>query len=58
MIPKSKEMVRDAAPLVLAPAVPGKSTAGVDSLATFALMAAVTMGVAIVTGVLTELSTT
>ena len=58
MIPKSKEMVRDAAPLVLAPAVPGKSTAGVDPLATFALMAAVAMGVAIVTGVLTELSTT
>lgn len=55
MIPKSKEMVRDAAPLVLAPTV---STADVDPLATFALMAAVAMGVAIVTGVLTELSTT
>ena len=54
MIPKSKEIMRDSAPLVLAPAV---TTAGVDLLSTSALMAAVTIGVAIVTGVLTELST-
>ena len=65
MIPKSKEMVRDAAAL-LGAAVPGKSTAGVDAVdllsTVAALIAEVTIGAGSVagvfTGLLAELSTT